>query len=97
MNVRKAFQFEDYTKFYTEHVTQEHGSWTKLPTTGHQMAKHQYDWSTLEDIPGYDDDKKTTAAKKKAVPEKKTNCFNEQLCHLQYRDTNTGRYILSTK
>merc|ERR1711966_525548 len=44
-NVKKAFQFEDYTKFYMERGSDENGSWMKLPNRGHRMAKTKYDWS----------------------------------------------------
>ena len=84
-NVKKAFQFEDYTKFYMERGSDENGSWMKLPNRGHRMAKTKYDWSM--DASGPNDaplwtgvgatGKKTASKKAAAAPKKKFSLFGK--------------------
>ncbi|GKY94891.1 hypothetical protein MPSEU_000454000 [Mayamaea pseudoterrestris] len=68
-NVKKAFQFEDFTNFYLKRGTSEGGSWLKAPALGHRMAKTKYDWSNTADAKLFAASVKPSAASaKKAVP-----------------------------
>jgi hypothetical protein len=48
-NVGKAFQFTDYTEWYTKRGTDVQAAWKKDVNLGHRMAKTKWDWSGTAD------------------------------------------------
>lgn len=66
-NVKKAFQFTDYTEWYTKRGTDLNQPWKKSVTLGHSMAKTKYDWSNTDAAKKFESTK-TDYAKKKATP-----------------------------
>lgn len=85
-NVKKAFQYTDFTKWYEKRGTELSQSWlSKRNTLGHNMAKTKFDWSGVKDTKKFESTNtekfvqgvfgKKVAAKKKTVPKKKLLTF----------------------
>ena len=79
-NVKKAFQFQDFTEWYVKRgtdLTKGKNSWVGSTTLGHSMAKTKFDWSGTEQAKKFESttgtDKfmasfqKTTATKKTKI------------------------------
>ena len=74
-NVAKAFQYTDFTEWYTKRGTDLNQGWKKAVTLGHSMAKTKYDWSGVEDAKKFEsainNTEKKASAKSKTSRQKK--------------------------
>ena len=71
-NVKKAFQYTDFTEWYAKRGTELNQGWKKAVTLGHTMAKTKYDWSGVDDAKKFSSTQYTTETKKVKKDQPKT-------------------------